>query len=435
MRFRCFTCQATFQPAASGPLPERLTCPACLGEMMPEADVVELRGDRDPTKRYDLDELRARLGAQKGMATDPSPTPPPRNPEQIWFVGILGREVGPLTPHGLEGLRTRGQLDGDTLVWREGFPTWVAADAVPELRDLLGLPARQPSPPPEPADGGPDLGARAGRDAITNIGRKPASPDSAFEVTTEPIEPSRSATPADPSPPTAAPAATASAPPTSTASPTTTANAGATAAPDGQPGPAPSSPVAAEARPARAPDAIQLAFGEPQEPPPEERTAPELSLPAALPAQPPPADGAAKTIEVVPAPQPVAAADVPPPSAPGLPPPAPRRPPPDATDPDLRPSRLRLPPHAAAALAAKKARPHRKLRGLRGGESGPGEQRPTPAAPKSAEIPSFGQREPATPQMRKVAAVLALVAAIVAAALLLQLGGDPPPPPPAARVP
>jgi GYF domain 2 len=112
-----------------------------------EADVLELHGDRVPTRPYDLATLRRRLEAER-KAT-------PSHERQIWYVGIQGRSVGPLTAAGLEGLAARGQLGRDSLVWRDGWPAWTAAGAVPELRAILGLPAASPAADPPALPEGP----------------------------------------------------------------------------------------------------------------------------------------------------------------------------------------------------------------------------------------------------------------------------------------
>jgi hypothetical protein len=110
----------------------RFACPAC--------GAVFESGDRVPTRPYDLATLKAQLEearAAAGLVTD-----------RIWFVGVHGRSVGPLTSAGLEGLLARGQLHKGSLVWREGWPAWTAAEAVSELREILGLPP--PTAPGEP---------------------------------------------------------------------------------------------------------------------------------------------------------------------------------------------------------------------------------------------------------------------------------------------
>ena len=145
MRFSCKSCGATFQ-TASGAAPRLgFACPACGGEMAASAEVVELHSDRVPTRRYDLDELRARLELEKEESARARGAP--RSAEQIWFAAVQGRQVGPLTSAGLQGLRARGQLSAATLVWREGWPAWVAAEAVAELRPVLGLAEEKPGRP------------------------------------------------------------------------------------------------------------------------------------------------------------------------------------------------------------------------------------------------------------------------------------------------
>ncbi len=107
--------------------------------MQTEADVLELR-DRIPTRPYDLASLHEQLAEERAAAGS--------HERQIWYVGVHGRSVGPLTQAGLSGLAARGQLERATLVWREGFSSWIAAELVGELRAILGLPETHPSGDP-----------------------------------------------------------------------------------------------------------------------------------------------------------------------------------------------------------------------------------------------------------------------------------------------
>ena len=110
----------------------RFVCPNCGKQVDPEG--------RAPTKVYDLDELRSRLEEERKAALS--------HAGQVWYAGIGGRSVGPLTLAGLEGLAARAQLRRSTLVWREGWPAWIPAEAVTELRPILGLPQGPPSGEP-----------------------------------------------------------------------------------------------------------------------------------------------------------------------------------------------------------------------------------------------------------------------------------------------
>lgn len=113
--------------------------------MEASADVVDLH--RVPTRRYDLQELKARLEQEKEASAQPASAG-----EQIWYVGVGGRKVGPMTRAGLVGLKERGLLSASSLVWREGWPVWAAAEAVQELRPLLGLSLELELAPPLPGD-------------------------------------------------------------------------------------------------------------------------------------------------------------------------------------------------------------------------------------------------------------------------------------------
>ena len=63
-----------------------------------------------------------------------------------YFVAVDGQPTGPHDTAGLTELVNRGQLNRDTLVWRDGMPAWVAAGTVEELAPLLPV-----VPPPLPA--------------------------------------------------------------------------------------------------------------------------------------------------------------------------------------------------------------------------------------------------------------------------------------------
>ena len=53
-----------------------------------------------------------------------------------WYVGKDGEKTGPACIDGLEGLWLAGELDGLSLVWREGLPKYIPV-AESELRDLF----------------------------------------------------------------------------------------------------------------------------------------------------------------------------------------------------------------------------------------------------------------------------------------------------------
>jgi hypothetical protein len=92
---------------------------------------------------YDLESLRSRLEEERRAAGS--------HAAQIWYAGVEGKSVGPLTLTGLEGLAARGSLHPASLVWRDGWAAWLPAQTIPELRPLLGLPEAPTSGEKPPA--------------------------------------------------------------------------------------------------------------------------------------------------------------------------------------------------------------------------------------------------------------------------------------------
>ncbi len=53
---------------------------------------------------------------------------------KIWFVSINNTQEG---PYSVEDLQRDVRITPDTLVWREGFPRWIAIRNIPELRKIF----------------------------------------------------------------------------------------------------------------------------------------------------------------------------------------------------------------------------------------------------------------------------------------------------------
>ena len=67
--------------------------------------------------------------------------------DSVWYCCLDEEQVGPMTLAELGDLVSDGQLLLDDLIWREGFPDWMPAEGVPELRAFL-----ETSPAGEPDD-------------------------------------------------------------------------------------------------------------------------------------------------------------------------------------------------------------------------------------------------------------------------------------------
>jgi len=86
-----------------------------------------------------------------GQAGPQSQSQPPGGPPPLpgqdaqWYLGVDGRQEGPLTTIALAEQARAGALSATTLVWKAGMSGWTAAKDVPEVAAVLGA-----VPPPLP---------------------------------------------------------------------------------------------------------------------------------------------------------------------------------------------------------------------------------------------------------------------------------------------
>lgn len=76
-------------------------------------------------------------------------TPPPLPTLNI-FVALNGEPSGPFNQAQLQQMATAGQLNPQTLVWKEGMADWAPAGGVAELQAIIQVPAPGPGPKPDP---------------------------------------------------------------------------------------------------------------------------------------------------------------------------------------------------------------------------------------------------------------------------------------------
>jgi len=88
-------------------------------------------------------------------APTPAPTPgtapagpPPLPGSTQWYLGVDGKQVGPLAPAEIQAQVTAGTATPETLVWRAGLQAWVRLADVPEL--LPAPDTHGSTPPPLP---------------------------------------------------------------------------------------------------------------------------------------------------------------------------------------------------------------------------------------------------------------------------------------------
>jgi membrane protease subunit (stomatin/prohibitin family) len=89
----------------------------------------------------------AALGSQMAGALQGQPqVVPPPLPTATYFIGVGGQQSGPFDLATLAARAREGSFTRDTLVWKQGMNTWVAAGTVPELQNLF-LEVPPPLPP------------------------------------------------------------------------------------------------------------------------------------------------------------------------------------------------------------------------------------------------------------------------------------------------
>ena len=92
------------------------------------------------------DQMRGAMGAaNSGGGTPPPMTPPPIPGEASYYLAVAGQQQGPFDVSTLAAKAQLGTLTRDTLVWKQGMASWIAAGQVAELGNLFAT-----VPPPIP---------------------------------------------------------------------------------------------------------------------------------------------------------------------------------------------------------------------------------------------------------------------------------------------
>jgi membrane protease subunit (stomatin/prohibitin family) len=88
---------------------------------------------------------QAGQAGQQGQQSPAGGPPPLPGQDAQWYLGVDGRQEGPLTTIALAEQARAGALTPTTLVWKTGMSGWTAAKDVPEVAAVLGA-----APPPLP---------------------------------------------------------------------------------------------------------------------------------------------------------------------------------------------------------------------------------------------------------------------------------------------
>ena len=82
---------------------------------------------------------------QMGQQPPQQSGPPPVPGAVSYFVVINGQQSGPFDLNTLKQMAAQGQINNETLVWKQGMAQWTAAGAQPDLTSIFGA-----VPPPIP---------------------------------------------------------------------------------------------------------------------------------------------------------------------------------------------------------------------------------------------------------------------------------------------
>jgi membrane protease subunit (stomatin/prohibitin family) len=77
------------------------------------------------------------MAASTAAAMGAKPAIPPAIPQAAFYLAVEGKPEGPFDIAALRARFKNGVLTRDTLVWRDGMPTWLPAADVPEVASLL----------------------------------------------------------------------------------------------------------------------------------------------------------------------------------------------------------------------------------------------------------------------------------------------------------
>jgi hypothetical protein len=113
--------------------------------------------------------------------------------EAVWLVSFSDDDDRELTPSAIAEALVRGEIDVDTIVWREGLPDWVQLSTVPSLSRLIpssGETATAPLAAPIPSPPAAMAPAReSADDEPTFVNAEPARAEAERPAAPKPTEP------------------------------------------------------------------------------------------------------------------------------------------------------------------------------------------------------------------------------------------------------
>lgn len=116
-----------------------------LKEQLRQEQIKNESFQRHATHRLDSHDQVLRIDTRRAAGLDGGGAPPvlsrgvppPLAGEPLaWHYAARGEPLGPVTESELRDMLESGELATSTLVWKDGFPTWVPARTLAEFRDV-----------------------------------------------------------------------------------------------------------------------------------------------------------------------------------------------------------------------------------------------------------------------------------------------------------
>jgi len=89
--------------------------------------------------------MMGQMGQMGQQQQQPQAGPPPVPGAVSYFIAVNGQQSGPFDLNTLKQMASQGQINNDTLVWKQGMAQWSAAGQQPDLSGIFGA-----VPPPLP---------------------------------------------------------------------------------------------------------------------------------------------------------------------------------------------------------------------------------------------------------------------------------------------
>jgi predicted Zn finger-like uncharacterized protein len=115
----------------------KIVCEACQAKYSISDDKVRGRAFKIRCKK--CSHIIVVRAADGGSGAAPLPAgetgsvPTASSTEHSWHIVVDGEQVGPLSASDIRARLSRGEVSGDTYIWREGMADWLKLSTVPEF--------------------------------------------------------------------------------------------------------------------------------------------------------------------------------------------------------------------------------------------------------------------------------------------------------------